>query len=1242
MEGSLVKTTRVDQTSAETWEPRGQSAGPGIAELTEVVRDFADTLGQFKDALHMEADLPAAQELVQERLAAMLLALQLIIGRYPSLNPNNSLMEAADTVANMVQGLSAQGESNEKPRRYSEIFQGLDALEISFGNSTVDFFMTEADNSFISPDPSPEEEILVNEDFDSECGDLTIEERDEFQTSVEESNGMLVKCERGVESALLYAKHWAKYTKDLLSWMERRVSAEIEFSKNMIKMAEATKTSISQEKFMPFQYIYTMALQHDIHNGQRIIKTRNELQHSKYIQPLMLRKNELEKHRRDFKEQWQKEQRRMNDALTALRKSKQAYHQRCEDFEKAKLQSAKAEEEQQSLSVSGTNPGSASKHLEKRRRSKDEAHLKLQDAEIYYRNCVFEANIRRRELETMKMTIITQLRKLINHGDIILKEVSATLFQMQQEQVEQVPLAFQSMHENIRPYQPGQKYFEFIQNLDQKMLPMEIYEFEEFATPSRRSSPAGRRKSGATTIHRSSTSSGDFPGVLEESENKLMFRNAAGTKPALSDAEGPGANVIDSPMSSPAHFGRKLPKVTPSVMSPDDFEDRDGSQLQDNDLTDLINESSATLGRFKNVLLSKAAQTHHLRKLKGPTKCRECESLIMVNGAECEECYLACHRKCLESVAIICGHRKLQNKVSLFGVDFAQAPRETADEVPFVIRKCTAEIEGRALSVQGLYRVNGSKVRISKLRQSFENGRDLTDISENSPHDITNVLTLYLRELPEPIVLFSLYDDFMNFAKELHQACEELKDRQAKGVPAETGKVAQLIQRAKTLLQKLPASNYNALEHIIGHLHRVAERCEENKMSSNNLGIIFGPTLIRLPALEDTASMISLLNSGYQAQVVDFLIEQHSLIFETRLGLKSLSLETIVNREREALRSATDRSNSSENLTLKRHSSEGYVSDKSSSNEALDDSRDQRRESCDSSDMAAGQADAARTVSEDARSLDGQDSESDSSADPFQRYAFSRQPGKYQRYGQAKTRPIIPKPSALPNITANLPAAAVEEECAETLAADGGGAAADTEWRAVGSSRSSSPESATLRRSAGKHKRFEMTVGTARLVSKLQDRRRVESSEAGACQAGATTHNTEGDKGSEGAVPEQPGGLETERQQHVAAASGTMNRPGGLETEREQHVAAANDGSDRLGSPETEGERHVTAANNGSVRLGSLETEQAPHAAAATAELNTNQSNNVLSQHEERQHVERMLHVLRQRQSLAGRAAPFV
>lgn len=264
----------------------------------------------------------------------------------------------------------------------------------------------------------------------------------------------------------------------------------------------------------------------------------------------------------------------------------------------------------------------------------------------------------------------------------------------------------------------------------------------------------------------------------------------------------------------------------------------------------------------------------------------------------------------------------------------------------------------------------------------------------------------------------------------------------------------------------------------------------------------------------------------------------------------------------------------------------------------------------------AGLADGARAVSDDSRSLDGQDLECDGSADCSTRCAFNRQPGKYQRYGQAKTRPVIPRPSALPIITANMPATA---ESPEPAAADGGAAGADTERRAraktTGSSRSSSPDGGTLRRSGGKHKRFEMTVGTARLVCKLQERRRVESTEV----AGLPPTPD----GSQASV--NPGDFETDQAATTNDDNATLQ--GSLDTEWSQHVTAT-------GQSETE-----QSARKGTEPSGRLEAEQ------AGAGLNTNQSNNVSSEQaltQDRRDVARMLHVLRHRQSLEGREAYFV
>ena len=45
---------------------------------------------------------------------------------------------------------------------------------------------------------------------------------------------------------------------------------------------------------------------------------------------------------------------------------------------------------------------------------------------------------------------------------------------------------------------------------------------------------------------------------------------------------------------------------------------------------------------FRNVSLSKAAQTHRMRKLRTPAKCRECDSYVYFQGAECEEVSPSC------------------------------------------------------------------------------------------------------------------------------------------------------------------------------------------------------------------------------------------------------------------------------------------------------------------------------------------------------------------------------------------------------------------------------------------------------------------------------------------------------------------------------------------------------------------------------------------------------------------------
>ncbi|XP_008072802.1 rho GTPase-activating protein 29 [Carlito syrichta] len=847
-----------------------------IKELVNDIRKFSHMLLYLKEAIFSDR----FKEIIHIRLDELLRVLKSIMNKHQNLN-SIDLQNAAEMLTAKVKAVNFT-EVNEENKNdlFREVFSSIETLAFTFGNILTSFLMGDVgSDSLLRLPVSQESKSLENVSLES------VDSSNEKGTfSALELDSVLLKNTDSIELALSYAKTWSKYTKNIVSWVEKKLNLELESARNIVKLAEATRTNVGAQEFMPLQSLFTNALLNDIESSHLLQQTIAALQANKFVQPLLGRKNEMEKQRKEIKELWKQEQNKMFETENALKKAKVLCMQRQDEYEKAKSSMFRAEEEH--LCSSGGLPKNLNKQLEKKRRLEEEALQKVEEANELYKVCVTNVEERRNDLENTKREILAQLRTLVFQCDLTLKAVTVNLFQMQHLQAASLADSLQSLCDSAKLYDPGQEYSEFVKATNS----MEEEKVDGNVNKQLTNSPQTSGYGPAGSLEDVGRPS-DISNKIEEDR---CSNSADITGPSFirswtfgmfSDSESTGGSSesrsLDSESISPGDFHRKLPRTPSSgtMSSADDLDEREPPSPSE--------AGPNSLGAFKKTLMSKAALTHKFRKLRSPTKCRDCEGIVVFQGVECEECLLVCHRKCLENLVIICGHQKLSGKIHIFGAEFTQVAKKEPDGIPFILKICASEIENRALCLQGIYRVCGNKIKTEKLCQALENGMHLVDISDFSSHDICDVLKLYLRQLPEPFILFRLYKEFIDLAKEIHRVNEEQETKkdssEDKKWPNMCIEINRILLKSKDLLRQLPASNFNSLHYLIVHLKRVVDHAEENKMNSKNLGVIFGPSLVRPRPTAAPVTISSLAEYSNQARLVEFLITYSQKIFDGSL-----------------------------------------------------------------------------------------------------------------------------------------------------------------------------------------------------------------------------------------------------------------------------------------------------------------------------------------------------------------------
>lgn len=165
------------------------------------------------------------------------------------------------------------------------------------------------------------------------------------------------------------------------------------------------------------------------------------------------------------------------------------------------------------------------------------------------------------------------------------------------------------------------------------------------------------------------------------------------------------------------------------------------------------------------------------------------------------------------------------------------------------------------MDMEGIYRKSGAASVIQGIREGFERSPFDYDISDPDLdiHAVTSALKQYFRKLPTPLITFDVYEHVIDSV--------DITDTPTR---------VQVLQKG---LQDLPRVHQDVLEFLIFHLKRVVERQAENLMTSQNVAVVFAPTIMRPDSLAREMTDVQKKN-----EVLKFLVENCQEVF---MGMSS-------------------------------------------------------------------------------------------------------------------------------------------------------------------------------------------------------------------------------------------------------------------------------------------------------------------------------------------------------------------
>jgi len=219
----------------------------------------------------------------------------------------------------------------------------------------------------------------------------------------------------------------------------------------------------------------------------------------------------------------------------------------------------------------------------------------------------------------------------------------------------------------------------------------------------------------------------------------------------------------------------------------------------------------------------------------------------------------------------------LENKGILKTARVFGAPLDVAlknngkNGIPGVVVDCVEHLM-KHLTHEGLFRIPGNNTNIIALKQKYDYGGTF-ELSGETANDVSGLLKLYLRDMPEPLFPWNTYDKFL-------EAYGEIQKDEGESI--------------RKIIASIPENRQRVVKYLFKFFNALSLNHAINKMRPRNIAICLAPNILR-PQVETLQSVA--MDATAVTGVVKFLIEDANPEATQKAGAKSPTSKTTSFRE---------------------------------------------------------------------------------------------------------------------------------------------------------------------------------------------------------------------------------------------------------------------------------------------------------------------------------------------------------